>query len=80
MKNSELIEKLRQLPQDLEVCIFDDDSSEDPQAIIGLYEDFEVHVVNTEEELQQHKDDNPGLDVVNWIALSFSSRDHVFRD
>lgn len=77
MKNSELIAKLQQLPQDLDVCIYDvkkneADASEEPSEV-GVYTSFSVSVAHSEEDMEQMKQDFEHLELENFIALEFEA-------
>jgi hypothetical protein len=75
MKNSELIEKLQQLPPDMEVCIFDylkninDDYGDQEGCSGGIYSGFEVGMENQPEE---------GLEKPPaFIVLAFANTDYA---
>ena len=77
MKNKDLIEKLKQFPMDMEVCIFDGRKSieaGDDSSNVGIHPDFEVYIEMSDDELIQIREDE-GEHVNNWIALEFDSEE-----
>jgi hypothetical protein len=73
MKNYELIEKLQQFPQDMDVCIYDEVANEEEAdeegTGIGVEEMFNVCILYKDEELKVIRENRPYAK--NFIALSF---------
>lgn len=77
MKVKDLIQRLSDFPEDMEVCIFDHvkntaDASDEPTSA-GIYKDFDVYQAHTDEELQELKEEFPNT--TNFIALEFTNED-----
>ncbi len=80
MKNKDLIQQLQRFPMDMPVQILDVNlsakhASDEPNSI-GVYSDFGVNAMHSEEDLDSIREDYPKA--TNWIGLEFVSDKEEF--
>lgn len=80
MKKEELIKKLQELPDDIDVNLFDyrmnlhDDHGDGSHK--GIYSEFDIEVIKLDEEDRKYLEDLRDTKLVPWAAISFSNDDY----